>query len=41
MIDQRFTSAVELDLAYLGYWRPFTGDVFDGYREEMDIDPGV
>ena len=30
----------ELDLAYLGYWQPVPGDVFDGYREEMDIDPG-
>jgi protein-ribulosamine 3-kinase len=30
----------EMDLAYLDYFQPVPQDVFDGYREEMPIDPG-
>lgn len=30
----------ELDLAYVDYFEPVPGDVFDGYREVMPIDPG-
>jgi len=30
----------EMDLAYLDYFHPVTGDVFVGYQELMPIDPG-
>ena len=30
----------ELDLAFIDYFQPVPEDVFDGYREEMPIDPG-
>jgi protein-ribulosamine 3-kinase len=30
----------ELDLAFIDYFQPVPKDVFDGYREEMPIDPG-
>jgi protein-ribulosamine 3-kinase len=29
----------EMDLAFLGYFQPVPDDVFDGYKEEMPIDP--
>jgi fructosamine-3-kinase len=31
---------LEMDLAYMDYFQPVPGDVFDGYREIMPIDPG-
>ena len=30
----------EMDLAYVDYFEPVPDDVFDGYREDMPIDPG-
>jgi len=30
----------EIDLAFIDYFQPAPDDVFDGYREEMPIDPG-
>jgi fructosamine-3-kinase len=30
----------EMDLAYIDYFQPVPEDVFDGYREELSIDPG-
>jgi protein-ribulosamine 3-kinase len=30
----------EMDLAYVDYFQPVPDDVFDGYREELPIDPG-
>jgi fructosamine-3-kinase len=30
----------EMDLAYIDYFQPVPDDVFDGYREELPIDPG-
>lgn len=30
----------EIDLAYIDYFQPAPEDVFDGYREELSIDPG-
>lgn len=30
----------EMDLAYIDYFQPVPEDVFDGYREELPIDPG-
>jgi len=30
----------EMDLAYIDYFEPVPQDVFDGYREELPIDPG-
>jgi protein-ribulosamine 3-kinase len=30
----------EMDLAYIDYFQPVPDDVFDGYRDELSIDPG-
>ena len=30
----------EMDLAYVDYFQPVPEDVFDGYRDELPIDPG-
>jgi len=30
----------EMDLAYVNYFQPVPDDVFDGYQDELDIDPG-
>jgi protein-ribulosamine 3-kinase len=30
----------EMDLAAIDYWQPVPQDVFDGYRDELIIDPG-
>ncbi len=30
----------EMDLAYIDYFQPVPADVFDGYQDELDIDPG-
>jgi protein-ribulosamine 3-kinase len=30
----------EMDLAFMDYFQPVPEDVFDGYREELPIDPG-
>ncbi len=30
----------EMDLAYIDYFQAVPDDVFDGYREELPIDPG-
>ena len=30
----------EMDLAYVGYFQPVPGDVFDGYQDELPIDAG-
>jgi protein-ribulosamine 3-kinase len=31
---------LEMDLAAIDYWQPAPRDVFDGYRDELTIDPG-
>lgn len=30
----------EMDLAFVDYFQPVPGDLFDGYRDELPIDPG-
>ena len=30
----------EMDLAFIDYFQPVPDDVFDGYRDELPIDPG-
>jgi fructosamine-3-kinase len=30
----------EMDLAFMDYFQPVPEDVFDGYRDELPIDPG-